>query len=398
MSSVSQIHTIEQQLLLACLPDSPDIERLTILLKQNPDWDELHSQGLRHGVLPQIYQTLKDCPSSLVPTPVLKNLQNWFATHTLRNLQMQNELQRQVSLLTGEGISVIPFKGPTLAEEAYGDIALRSFADLDLLVPPDQARDAARILLAQGYQTDFDLSQERWTGLQRVENHLPLYHPEQNWSVEIHWSLFHPMYALPFDLSAYWPSLECGKVGRLEREETLVMLCAHGTKHFWEQLKWLVDIDRLVGNQLLVISDQLSVARCSGSVRALLLGLNLSRTLLGTPLCDEIAERINDDHVIRALTADAVANLFPEDSGQKRYLQEYVFYLKSRDNFGDRLRQILRWLFWPRRADWEVFRLGDRCHWFYYVQRPVRMFAKYVLRPVFTWTWGEKNQNLDWPR
>ena len=204
------------------------------------------SLGVSHGVLPLIYQTLKNYPESLVPASVSKRLQSEFAAHALRSMQMQKGLRRVVDLLTAEKIAVIPCKGPILAEEVYGDIALRSFADLDLLVPPEQALSAVRILLEHGYWTDFDLPQARWASLQKVENHLPLYHPVNNWCVEIHWALFHPMYVQPFDLSASWAELEGGKEGRLDLEETLLMLCSHGTKHFWSQLKWLVDIDRLI--------------------------------------------------------------------------------------------------------------------------------------------------------
>lgn len=168
-----------------------------------------------------------------MPARVLKRLQAEFAAHTLRSMQLKNELRRIVELLTAAQIAVIPFKGPTLAEEVYGDIGLRSFVDLDLLVPPPQAQAAVEILLADGYRTDFELPPQRWAGLQRVDNHLPLHHPRQRWSVEIHWELFHPIHMQPFELGSHWSRLAAGGEGRLGPEETLVMLCAHGGKHFW---------------------------------------------------------------------------------------------------------------------------------------------------------------------
>ncbi len=384
MPSVTQNHSLEQQLLLACLPISPDLERLTLLLEKSPDWDELHSQGQRHAVLQLIYHTLKNSPDSLVPASDLNRLQREFAAHALRSMQMQKELRRLLDLLTGAKIAVIPYKGPILGEDVYGDIALRSFVDLDLLVPPEHAQAAVQLLLEQGFWTDFELPQERWASLQKVDNQLPLYHPEQDWCVEIHWDLFHPKYVQPFDLTHHWTDLQEGKEGRLDLEETLVMLCAHGTKHFWAQLKWLVDIDRLVScEQQMDWERALFLARHSSSTRSLLIGLNLSRFLLGTPLLDEIIERVEVDDVVLSLSENVVANLFPDDPERKQHKRKYAFYLQSRDSFGDRLKQILRWLFWPHRADWEVFRLGDRCHWFYYVQRPVRMDVKHVLRPIF---------------
>jgi len=391
--------TLEQKLLLACLSATPKPDQLSPLIKPDMLWDELLRLGEHHAVLPLIYQALKNIPDPLVPAPILNRLQRTFVALTLRNLQMQKELHRVIDLLTEEQIAVIPFKGPTLAEEAYGDIAMRSFVDLDLLVPADQAQVAVQVLLNQGYWTDFELPQARWAGLQRVDNHLPLYHSEQNWGVEIHWQLFHPMYVQPFDLSAHWFDLQGGsdlqgsntpegaREGRLEREETLVMLCTHGTKHFWAQLKWLVDIDRLLtnGSEISWVKV-LSLASGSGSLRSLLLGLELSHRLFGTPLCDEVMAMISGDSSIHPLAENVIVKLFPDDPERKQYLQEYLFYLKSRDSLADQVVQVVRWLLWPRRADWEVFRLGDWWHALYYVERPVRIFVKHVLWPIFSGT------------
>ena len=97
------------------------------------------------------------------------------------------------------------------------------------------------------------------------------------------------MYLLPFDLSAHWSALEGGGEGRLEREETLVMLCAHGTKHLWHQLKWLADVDRVLRNgPPLNWQRVLFVARHAAATRGLLLGLQLARRVFGTPLDEEM--------------------------------------------------------------------------------------------------------------
>ena len=127
----------------------------------------------------------------------------------------------------------------------------------------------------------------------------------------------------------------------------------------------------------------LALAGRSGATRSLLLGLNLARTLLGTPLSADVVAKISGDAAVQSLTDEVVDNLFRGDAEPKQHQREYLFYLKSRDTLADRFKQVVRWLFFPRRADWEVFRLGDWCHGLYYVQRPVRMFVKHVLRPMF---------------
>jgi hypothetical protein len=51
-----------------------------------------------------------------------------------KNLRFTAELIRILNCLESHGIAAIPFKGPTLAESVYGNLALREFSDLDILV------------------------------------------------------------------------------------------------------------------------------------------------------------------------------------------------------------------------------------------------------------------------
>ena len=41
---------------------------------------------------------------------------------------------------------MVPVKGPVLASTAYGDIAMREFVDLDILVRPSDVASAMTIL------------------------------------------------------------------------------------------------------------------------------------------------------------------------------------------------------------------------------------------------------------
>lgn len=133
-----------------------------------------------------------------------------------------------------------------------------------------------------------------------------------------------------------------------------------------------------------------ALARRSASLRALLLGLKLARTLLGSPLPDAVAEKITADERIRSLTETVEEKLFSQDPERKQYLREYSFHLKSRDNPADCVRQLVRWWFWPRLADWQLFRLGDYVHALYYLQRPLRMVVKYLFLAGFSGLTGRR--------
>ncbi|MEK7856765.1 MAG: nucleotidyltransferase family protein, partial [Acidobacteriota bacterium] len=46
---------------------------------------------------------------------------------------------------------ILPFKGPLLALQAYGDISMRRFGDLDVLVKPKHFKAAVDLLSANGF-------------------------------------------------------------------------------------------------------------------------------------------------------------------------------------------------------------------------------------------------------
>jgi hypothetical protein len=377
----SQNLTLEQKILLACLHQAANPDPLTDLLNQGPDWDTLILLCEKQGVLPLLYQAINTTPGDLIPSAALEGLRSRFAAHALHSLQLQKEQRRLIGLLSAASIPVIPFKGPVLAEEVYGDCTLRSFVDLDLLLPVEWAWEGVQILIDQGYDAGFAVPRKRWAGLLKTENHLTLHHCRQERIVEVHWRLFHPMYGLPFPLPQHWAELQDGREGRLTWAETLVVLCAHGTKHGWSQLKWLADIDRLVRNGTAVRWDQaLALARRAKSQRALLLGLNLSRQLCATPLGTEVIAKIEKDRVVMQLTENVMDGLFSVRKCPGQAFQGYAFYLKTRDNAGDKFSQVLRWLFYPRLADWQLFRLGDAWHALYFVERPMRMIWKWIIR------------------
>ncbi len=51
-------------------------------------------------------------------------------------MMMTAELKAVMGWLEAGDVPAIAYKGPTLAAWAYGDIALREFCDLDILVRP----------------------------------------------------------------------------------------------------------------------------------------------------------------------------------------------------------------------------------------------------------------------
>jgi len=90
------------------------------------------------------------------------------------------------SALADAGIVSAPLKGPRLSEALYGDPGRRASSDIDLLVAPEQLRDATDVVRELGYAAPIDHVDDR--GLPLL--HFALLHEDgQLPPVELHWRI-----------------------------------------------------------------------------------------------------------------------------------------------------------------------------------------------------------------
>lgn len=85
-----------------------------------------------------------------LPDPVAEDLHRRHHDALVWAMTLEIELLAVVDRLEGAGIEPVVLKGPALAHLDAPDPALRTFADLDLLVPADQLPDAVAMLVADG--------------------------------------------------------------------------------------------------------------------------------------------------------------------------------------------------------------------------------------------------------
>ncbi len=92
--------------------------------------------------------------------------------------------------LKNAGMACIGFRGPFAGARWYGDVALRPFVDLDVLVSPRDADRALDVLESAGWV-------RRYAGVsrgfqRRHHIHWALRHDHDNWLCDVHWALDHP--------------------------------------------------------------------------------------------------------------------------------------------------------------------------------------------------------------
>src|SRR5882672_6537117 len=129
--------TPELRLLLSCarvLTTQADEAAIGQMLDEGIDWTLFIRKAVDHELAGLGGHTLARVAPDLVPDDILDAFRVTVDQTRRRNLALFDELARLIETLAASGIETIPFKGPVLAIQAYGDLGLRVFRDLDFLI------------------------------------------------------------------------------------------------------------------------------------------------------------------------------------------------------------------------------------------------------------------------
>jgi hypothetical protein len=213
-------------------------------------------------------------------------------------------------------------KGLPLAQRAYRTISLKHGRDIDLLVPPEHAGPALRLLEAEGYAL-VDPAREM-TAPQREAfiargYEMELRHAERGTRVELHWRLSENRY-LTSGIAAFGKGqtvpLPGGMVRTLNDADLFVYLCVHGSNHFWFRLKWLADLDALIGAiDGLQIPMLYRHAQAHGAGLCGAQALLLCERILGRALPDALRGELTSSRRVRRLVDIALRNMADPAAG-----------------------------------------------------------------------------------
>src|SRR5215218_2458387 len=151
----------EIKLLLCCARsrrDPKNTARIGALLQETIDWEYLLRTAHDQRIMPLLAWQLKAISSETIPSDVLKQLSSHFRENSLHNLSLTRELLRLLRVFETHGIAAVPYKGPVLATFAYGNLALREFGDLDILVRRQDILRAGELLASSGYRLGYRLT------------------------------------------------------------------------------------------------------------------------------------------------------------------------------------------------------------------------------------------------
>ncbi len=247
-------------------------ERIEAAHRDGVDWGAFFALIDRHRVVVPL-ETLREALGARLPDRVSEQLAARKAEACRVALRQLAELARLSRVFAGRGIDLLPLKGVMLSWQLFGDPAMRSTRDLDLLVRSQCLDAAGEVLREEGYRClfpDFDLTPRRRQWVLRHSSHFVYRSDDRGQLIELHWRL--PQWQADH-VAELWDhrrmvTLAGTSLPGLNDEALLLFLCDHGAKHEWCRAKWLVDVAalfaqerRLSWEQVLVLADRCNLTR-----------------------------------------------------------------------------------------------------------------------------------------
>ncbi len=343
------------------------------------DLEYLYRLAHRHALLPLLHRGLEGLEG--VPEGLSRRLRDDYRKNGTRNVLLAGELARVSKALKAEGVGALAYKGPALALQAYGDLRLRRFVDLDVVVRREDARRAGEVLGSLGYAKPEGLTESHEQFLLRHQHALAYTRDRGLLMVELHWEVapaHFAAYALGEGVWARDAAVELygSPVRCLSTEDLLVALAVHGTKHLWERLAWLCDVAALVNSHPELDWPLVRrLAREARVERMVNLALRLARGLLGAKLPEDILAEL-DDGVLKGLSAEVASAMFAgSEYVPVGLVRNARFNMRARARMRERL-DYLRFILTPTDGDLTALRLPAWMSFAYYLLRPLRLAFK----------------------
>lgn len=357
---------------------APSREALAAAAGRVTDWDLFLRLAGRHGLIPLVAEA--DRVSGFLPEGVAGRVAQAWRANAARSLQHGMELLRVLDALAARGVTAVPFKGPLMAQVLLGDLSLRQFSDLDVLIPPHDLDRAVAAVDALGY-VPFVAGDAGGRRHSLHSRHDMVFQLEgQQVFLELHWRLARRRDAFRLStrrvFAAARPVSFLGTpVPFMDAVDLFTYLSVHASNHSWERLEHLRCLAEIVGGN--PDTDWAGVCRRAGDLGALR-RVHVAMLLLGWVAGVRWAERVwreaeADAAAVRA-AREAVRGWVEASSSTGR-ISRASYRILGLDGTGPRLRYLLSLAFEPDEVDWAGLDLPHRLRPLYYVTRPLRLLG-----------------------
>ena len=183
------------------------------------------------------------------------------------------------------------------------------------------------------------------SGVDHAEGPYHLYRKSRTlFDVDLQWVMADQHFVFQLDRPEFWQHSTAVHLGDktvpgLSPEDLLIVLCVHGSKHAWEQLKWVCDVAELLrANHLLdwnYIFLSASKWRCT---RLVLMGLSLAHHRLDVALPTKVLDQLSSNPDLDMLCCRMPSTLLADSHLGVKETQAVALYFSLKDSWWERWR------------------------------------------------------------
>ena len=350
-------------------------------------WATFMESALAHGITSLVCHNLLALEAELLPSELIAACKAYLISSEAAASRALTQLSEVIDALAASSVDALPYKGPILALQAYGDPAVRISRDLDLLIREDDIWSALAVLGRLGYRSDaiVGLRPRRIADYYAYNGHDILF-AEDKLPIEPHWALAPRTFCTELDPAKIFEraiSVETAEGRRFPcfaPEDSLLSAAMHGGKEQWSRLVWVADVAALLhAHPTLDWDGVFERAREAGCMRMTLLAAELARDLLGARLPDHVQSAIRQDRQVGRLVERVRADLFTRTAAPSVFkLTGFRWHLRERAS--DRWRYAARTLFLARIPLFRNIDLPDGLSFLY---PAVRLGHDFVMMPIW---------------
>jgi hypothetical protein len=378
------MRTPEFDLLLRLARTTPDTERANAIINGGIDWGTLLDLAAKHRVRPLVYRSLVEICWDRVAPDIRRDWEDANRSITGRNRFVAGELFRIADAFRGAALPLAALKGPALAETAYGDFALREFADLDFLVRVADFPKASELLNQLGYKPAVEIESGLAIEFLWHQGECTFESGFEGPEIDLHWRVAARHTALSIEADYFWPRFRPVQIAdetvlTFGPQDLPLYLAAQGGQDQWSDLRRLCDLSEFLRRHGDLDWEALiAAARELRGLRMLLLGLQLARELLGAEFPLAVDKLIREHTAVPRLAAQAVKKLEGRDSPGGVRL--FAFQIGAKERWREKVALVAGRLTNRTASDAKWLMLPKPLWGLYTVLRPLRMFGKLFSR------------------
>ena len=352
------------------------------LLRQEIDFDYLFTIAQTHGLLPLLQKHLATAASDLLPGHFLSRLKLQSVANSQNVLHLAGRFLHLCKLFEENGVPVAILKGALLSQMAYGEIAMRTAGDIDVLIRPQDFVRARALLESLGYEMNPKLTPRSLAS--HLGHHCELQFMRDEWFtiVDLHWALAPGSFVFKMETDEVMSRLQSVEIAgaqlkTLATEDLVVYLSMHGAKHLWRRLEWIASLGEVIRAAESIAWDiVVERAAKAHATRMLALGLRLAESVSGVDVPAEVWRAVDRDESSKRMAQQTLVGIF-NTSDAPVSSETNLYNLKVMDRKRDALISALRSIFVPTLSDWHALSLPPSLHSLYYAYRPLRLSKAY---------------------